>query len=147
MGEEPSLSIVDTLRSETPVKPVKRFWDNDLTKINITPILLSGAAALSWDNKQNIRAIRKRFIPTFQNRFDDYIQYSPAAIAFGLKAAGVKGRNEFARSLITYTTSAVIMGIIVNGIKYTSKEERPDGSSKNSFHQDIQPWHLQTQHF
>lgn len=124
---------IDTLTIKGKQEPYNNFWNDDANKLSFAPIILSGASAITWGNKQHIRDIRNRFIPTFENKFDDYIQYAPAAVAFGLKAAGIKGRNDLKRSVITYATSIAVMGILVNGIKYTANVERPDGSSKNSF--------------
>ncbi len=128
----PSISS-DSLLSKQVVKPQKSFWDKEAVKIGFVPTLLFGASAATWNSRQDIRETRNRYIPTFKYHFDDYVQYAPAAVTFGLKAAGVKGRNEFKRSALTYATSIAIMAILVNGIKYTAKVERPDGSSKNSF--------------
>ncbi|WP_051209903.1 phosphatase PAP2 family protein [Gelidibacter mesophilus] len=61
------------------------------------------------------------------------MQYVPAVSVYALNLAGVKGRNNLGRATISYAASAVIMGILVNTIKYTAKVERPDGSSNNSF--------------
>lgn len=123
----------DSLVSKHFVKPQTSFWDKEAVKIGFVPTLLFGASAVTWNSRQDIRETRNRYIPTFKYNFDDYMQYAPAAATFGLKAAGVKGRNEFKRSALTYATSIAIMAILVNGIKYTAKVERPDGSSNNSF--------------
>lgn len=114
-------------------QPKKSFWEKDATQIAFVPSLFFTASAVTWKNKEEIREVRNRYIPSFHYKFDDYVQYLPAAATFGLKAAGVKGRNNFKRSALTYGTSMAIMAILVNGVKYTAKVERPDGSSKNSF--------------
>ena len=129
----PSYSLNDSLVFSGVSAPKPSLWEREVVKISLTPTLFFGAAAVTWNNREDIREQRNRYIPTFQYRFDDYMQYTPAAVTFGLKAAGVKGRNEFKRSALTYATSVAIMAILVNGIKYTAKVERPDGSSRNSF--------------
>ncbi|MTG97278.1 MULTISPECIES: phosphatase PAP2 family protein [Myroides] len=111
----------------------KNFWDREVTKIALVPTVFFGASAATWHSKEDIREIRNRYIPTFKYKYDDYFQYVPAAATFGLKAAGVQGRNNIKRTTISYATSMAIMAILVNGIKYTAKVERPDGSTKNSF--------------
>ncbi|WP_255492449.1 phosphatase PAP2 family protein [Myroides sp. NP-2] len=125
--------LSDSLDTEKYAKPKTSFWDKEVVKIGFVPTLFFGATAATWNSREAIREQRNRFIPTFKYHFDDYMQYAPAAVTFGLKASGVKGRNEFKRSAITYATSVAIMAILVNGIKYTAKVERPDGSSRNSF--------------
>ncbi|WP_410879875.1 phosphatase PAP2 family protein [Myroides sp. DW712] len=126
--------FTDTLALKHMVQPTfPSFWEKGAVKISFVPTLLFGASAATWNSREDVRETRNRYIPTFKYHFDDYLQYTPAAATFGLKAAGVKGRNEFKRSAITYATSVAIMAMLVNGIKYTAKVERPDGSSKNSF--------------
>jgi hypothetical protein len=54
-------------------------------------------------------------------------------MAVGLKLAGVEGRSDWPRLLASAGMSYAIMAALVNGIKYTAKEMRPDGSSANSW--------------
>lgn len=70
---------------------------------------------------------------TGKYRFDDYIQYLPMASVYGLKLCGVKSRHDYIDATILLATSYAIMGITVNGIKYSARKLRPDGSSRNSF--------------
>ncbi len=66
-------------------------------------------------------------------RADDYIQYLPVAAYLGLGAVGVKCKNSFKERFAAGATAYVAMGILVNGIKYTVKETRPDSEARNSF--------------
>lgn len=106
---------------------------NNIGKSWISPSLFFMASAATWSEREKIREIRNRYIPTFRVRYDDYLQYAPTVAVFGLKSAGVKGRNNIGRAALSYATGLVIMGVLVNSIKYSAKIERPDGSSKNSF--------------
>lgn len=125
---------LDTKFSFTPENSKKKsFFEKDAVQIALVPTLFFTASGLTWNSKEDIREQRNRYIPTFQYKYDDLLQYAPAAATFGLKAAGVQGRNDFKRSAITYGTSIAIMAILVNSLKYTTKVERPDGSSNNSF--------------
>jgi hypothetical protein len=51
----------------------------------------------------------------------------------GLKLGGVEGRSDWPRLLASAAMSYGIMAGLVNGIKYTAKEMRPDGSTANSW--------------
>lgn len=104
-----------------------------LWKHAIAPVVFSGLSLASWEADNNVRTIRNRYTPDFKNTIDNYTQYAPAATAFALKAAGVKGRNKMGRSVINWGGGMLVMGGLVNGLKYTTKVMRPDGSSKNSF--------------
>lgn len=117
----------------TPLPEKKPFFKKEWVKKSIAPTLLFTASAATWGERKNIREIRNRYIPDFKASFDDYLQYAPAATVYGLKLAGVKGRNNIGRATLSYAASLAIMGIIVNSVKYTSKVERPDASAKNSF--------------
>lgn len=111
----------------------KSFLKSDAFRIGFIPSLFFTASASTWGERKNIRAIRNRYIPTFANGYDNYLQYMPAVGVYALNLSGNKGKNNLKRATVSYAASAVIMGIIVNSIKYTAKVERPDGSSNNSF--------------
>jgi hypothetical protein len=64
---------------------------------------------------------------------DDFAQYAPVASIFVLDFAGVKGKHTLKDKLIIATTSHLIMGITVETLKKTTKVERPDKTSFNSF--------------
>ncbi|WP_264529175.1 phosphatase PAP2 family protein [Flavobacterium sp. N502540] len=64
---------------------------------------------------------------------DDFSQYAPAASVYALNAFGVKGKNNIRDRSVIFVTSYVIMASTVLGLKSITHEERPDGSSKNSF--------------
>ena len=51
----------------------------------------------------------------------------------GLKLGGYEGRSDWPRLLSSAAMSYAIMAAFVNGIKYTAKEMRPDGSTANSW--------------
>lgn len=98
-------------------------------EINRLSILFVASAA-TWGQKEQIRENRNRYLPNFKVPYDDYLQYTPALAVYGLKLAGVKGRNNIGRATLSYATSLAIMAILVNSIKYTAKVERPDGSKE-----------------
>lgn len=131
----------DSLRLETLPQTLeqkksqsyKPFFQRDWIKKSTAPALLFTASAATWGERKNIREIRNRYIPTFKVGYDNYLQYAPTVAVYGLKLAGVKGRNNLGRATLSYAASIAVMGVIVNSLKYTTKVERPDGSSKNSF--------------
>lgn len=66
-------------------------------------------------------------------RLDNYTQYMPAAMVYGLNAAGIKGEHNFKERTIIYATSQLISTAIVVPLKHVVKEQRPDGSNRQSF--------------
>lgn len=81
----------------------------------------------------DIRAIRNNDFPTFRYKYDDYLQYSPAVVTVGMKAFGYGSRTSWGRMLVSDAFSVAVMAIAVNGMKYSVRRMRPDGSRKNSF--------------
>jgi membrane-associated phospholipid phosphatase len=66
-------------------------------------------------------------------RIDDYLQYTPAAVTFGLNAIGIKGKHKMIDAGAIYLMSNAIMSGIVVSIKKTTPVMRPDMSNNNSF--------------
>ncbi|MBQ8499744.1 MAG: phosphatase PAP2 family protein, partial [Bacteroidales bacterium] len=95
---------------------------------------LSAQYALeSFTFDTDIYSIRECCIPGFHYKYDDYLQYAPAALTIGLKAGGYDSRSSWGRMLVSDAFSAVIMTGAVNGLKYSVQRPRPDGSRNNSF--------------
>ena len=119
------------MRTNPGVKEYKVM--DDLTFVGI-PVFLAGWLAKS--EKQAFRqndGSRHVLLTEFKTHIDDYTQYFGPAMTVGLKVAGVEGRSDWGRLLGSAAMSYGIMAAFVNGIKYTAKEMRPDGTSANSW--------------
>ena len=119
------------------VKPYK-FMD-DLTFVGV-PLFVAGLAVKG--DKAMFRVNRKaeqggksniQLLSNFKTGIDDYTQFFGPAAVVGLKLGGVEGRSDWPRLLASAGMSYGLMAILVNGIKYTAKEMRPDGTSANSW--------------
>ena len=121
-------------QSNPGVKPYQVM--DDLSFVGV-PIFLAGIIAKS--EKKAFRQDYKnthantRLVTHFKTEIDNYTQYFGPAMVFGLKLAGVEGRSTWPRLLASTAMSYGIMAAFVNGIKYTAKEMRPDGSTRNSW--------------
>ena len=126
----------DFFKSKTApgVKPYK-FMD-DMSFVGI-PLFLAGWALKSdkamfrvnnKDGKENTQ-----LLTNFKTGIDDYTQFFGPAMVVGLKLGGYEGRSDWPRLLASAAMSYGIMAAFVNGIKYTAKEMRPDGTSANSW--------------
>ena len=82
---------------------------------------------------RDLYVLRNDLFPNLSYEFDDFLQYAPAGVMLGLKAFGYDGRTNWTGMLVSDAFSAAIMAATVNGLKYTVKRPRPDGSSFNSF--------------
>ena len=129
----------DFFKSKTNpgVKPY-RFID-DMTFVGV-PLFLAGWALKS--DKAMFRVNQKaedggkkntQLLTDFKTGIDDYTQFFGPAMVVGLKLGGYEGRSDWPRLLASAAVSYGLMAGFVNGIKYTAKEMRPDGSSANSW--------------
>lgn len=122
-------------RTNPAVKPY-RFLD-DQTWVGI-PVFAAGLIAkgekTAFRQDYNNPNTKIRLIKTnFHNEIDNYTQYVPLALTIGMKIAGVESRSDWPRFWASSAASAAIMAGLVNGIKYTASEMRPDGSTRNSW--------------
>lgn len=99
----------------------------------IAPTLLIGASAFSIQYRYAIRDQRNKDLPEFHTTADNYLQFVPAVAVYGLDAAGISGKNDFANRTILLIKSELLMTIMVQSLKYATKEPRPDGSNAVSF--------------
>ena len=126
----------DFFKSKTNpgVKPYQ-FMD-DMTFVGV-PLFLAGLAIKG--DKAMFRVNNKdgkpntQLLTDFKTGIDDYTQFFGPAMTVGLKLGGVEGRSDWPRLLASAGLSYAIMAGFVNGIKYTAKEMRPDGSTANSW--------------
>lgn len=95
------------------------------------PLIVGGLMVKSEDD--HFRSLRNDYLPRFNRHLDDYLQYAPAAVMMGMKAAGVEGRSSWGRMMASDAFSAFLMGSTVNVLKHTTHVERPDGSNDRSF--------------
>ena len=72
-------------------------------------------------------------MPMFKRPLDNYLQFAPAAVMVGLKAAGVKSRSSWGRMLATDGLAMAFMASAVQLSKHTTNVTRPDGSDNHSF--------------
>ncbi len=66
-------------------------------------------------------------------RIDDYLPYVSVVGGLGLGSAGVPARHGFRDRFLVTATAYATMSLMVNSLKYSVDELRPDGSSRNSF--------------
>lgn len=96
-----------------------------------TGIFVNGNGSRSLKNQLMVE--RNEHIPSFRTHVDDYLQLSPLVIAYGLDAAGIKSKNDFANRTAILLKGEMAMFGVTTLIKNTTKEIRPDHSARNSF--------------
>lgn len=101
-----------------------------------TVFICSGIVSLESDGLKELNYSTKHEIWEHQPKhisLDNYTQYAPVAMIYGLNAAGIKGKHNFRDRTIIYATSQLISAAFVVPLKHIVKEERPDGSNNLSF--------------
>ena len=131
MGESEKYQLT-WMRTNPGVKPYKVM--DDLTFAGI-PLFVAGIIAKSEKKsfRQNTADNRHTLVTDFKTEIDNYTQFFGPVMATGLKIAGVEGRSDWGRYLASTAMSYGFMALFVNSIKYTAKEMRPDGSTRNSW--------------
>ena len=124
-------------KTNPDVKPYK-FMD-DMTFVGV-PLFVAGWAvkgdkAMFRVNQKAEKGGKKntQLLTDFKTGIDDYTQFFGPAMVVGLKLGGYEGRSDWPRLLASAAAWYAIMAGLVNGIKYTAKEMRPDGSTANSW--------------
>lgn len=103
------------------------------TERSLLPMGLLATGILYNDNYLDKRIIRKGNIASPSLKSADYLQYSPMALMFAIKLAGVEGRSDWPRMITADGAAVAIMNLITHSTKNIIVRERPDGRGVNSF--------------
>lgn len=104
----------------------------------IMPLSLIGAGTLGFvepikNSRYEVRDYLDSWRGAHRTEVDDYLQYVPLASIYGLSLLGVEAKHNYVDRTLELATSYIALGTMVNAIKYTVREPRPDGSANNSF--------------
>ena len=104
----------------------------------IMPLSLIGAGTLGFvepvrSSRYEVRDYLDSWRGAHRTPVDDYLQYVPLASVYGLSLLGAEAKHNYVDRTLEMATAYVALGVIVNGIKYTVREPRPDASGNNSF--------------
>lgn len=124
------LTSADTLQknSRTPFKSYQLIPPAGLI---LSGIIANGNGCESIKNE--IAEERNEHWPGFRTRIDDYLQFSPIALAYGLDAFGVKSRNDFANRTAILIKGELTMLTVTHLLKNATRIQRPDFSNRASF--------------
>jgi len=101
-----------------------------------TSLISYGVASLSINSLKELNFSTRTEISEHQPdhiKLDNYTQFAPAALVYGLNALGVEGKHNFRDRTIICGTSMLITSAIIVPLKHLAKEERPDHSDHLSF--------------
>ncbi|MGG7033947.1 MAG: phosphatase PAP2 family protein [Flavobacterium sp.] len=102
----------------------------------IAPAALIASGTLLLNSELNLKIqenANEFFGEDFHTSADNYIPFVPLVQMYGGKYLGFKPKNDFFHQTANFAIATGIMGTVVQTLKYTVKEERPDGSNNLSF--------------
>jgi membrane-associated phospholipid phosphatase len=117
---------------------VTKWYKTTAFKTVAAPVVLIGYGLSSIDNHglysswHAQRDITAAF-PGFHSHVDDYLAFSPAALAVGLKLGGIQTQHTWVDGFILYALSFALSEGLTEGLKYTVQKQRPDNSDFLSF--------------
>lgn len=114
-----------------------RSYDK-IKKSTYVPLSLMAAGILANRNsaesiKNELAEERNEHLGHFNTRIDNYLQFSPIVIAYGLDAFGVRSKNDIANRTAILIKGELMVGALTGLLKNTTHQLRPDGSTYNSF--------------
>jgi membrane-associated phospholipid phosphatase len=100
-------------------------------------VLIVSGIALNSNGPESIKneivEWRNENIPNFHTHADDYLQYAPIVIAYGLDVFGYKSKNDFINKSVILVKGELLTSVVVYGLKNVTHQLRPDLSAYNSF--------------
>ncbi len=104
----------------------------------IMPLSLIGVGTLGFvepikNSRYEVRDYLESWRGAHRTSVDDYLQYVPLASIYGCSLLGAEAKHNYVDRTLELATSYIALGAMVNAIKYTVREPRPDGSANNSF--------------
>ncbi len=93
--------------------------------------LLTSSHPNSFKNK--VKDYRNAHYPNFKTKIDNYLEFTPLVLSYGLEFCGMKPRHDILQRSLIIAKSQIISNSVSNILKYTTKNLRPDESTYNSF--------------
>lgn len=124
--------IADTVKT-APVRAI-RFRQTSL--FVPASLMVAGIGANSNHPeaiKMELREERNEKLSSFKTKIDNYLQFSPLVIAYGLDLAGIRSKNDLANRTAILLKGEMLMLGSVSILKQSTRQLRPDGSAYTSF--------------
>jgi membrane-associated phospholipid phosphatase len=127
--------LIGNAQQKDTIYPINRIEKLSYKHFIIPMTLItSGLVLKNTPMNNNLQQdIRKILGTDFNTKIDNYLQFEPILQIYGGRYLGLKPKNDLLHQTINIAISNAIMGGIVQTMKHTFKEERPDGTDKLSF--------------
>lgn len=99
----------------------------------VAPVLLISAGTalhFSTEAKENFQDWVQENT-SYTGHLEDYLQYAPLAVVYGLNAVGVKSKNNFGNRTAIVIKSLVLNDLMVSSLKTWVGEKRPSGGMRS----------------
>jgi len=112
---------------------LNKIMDNNLSQIGLVSLPLFVQGVKMSGEKIDFSNYRRIHCPNFHTSIDNYTQYFPLALTFGLKLSGVKSQSSWKKLFILSFLSYILDYSVVTTMKNNIYSKRPDISGNNSF--------------
>lgn len=123
---------------DTPKVPLERIQKNEFKSIlfKTLPLITVGTVGTfshKLINRYEFKEERDEYFYRFHTRSDNYLQYAPALMTFGMDAMGFKGKHSIKDQALLFVKSELVMEAMIIPLKKISSIMRPDSSARSSF--------------
>ncbi|MDL2314792.1 phosphatase PAP2 family protein [Bacteroidales bacterium OttesenSCG-928-C19] len=119
------------------VKQKKNIFNSPYSGFIIPTALITYGVVAQFDNdlRRFDLSLRREVVnhKVKINLMDDYTQFAPVVLIYGLDAFGVKAKHDFIDHTIILASSYLITAGITQVVKRATHVERPNGSAYTSF--------------
>lgn len=133
------VNIADTLKKDLFTAPdaVSRLRSKAWTLLPPAILVTYGASSFyihplrRFDRFINDNAIEHNFVP--KPVTENYLQYAPVIITYGVNLVGVHGKNTFVDRSLIYVLTQGMLNLTVFGLKKATHRLRPNEANNYSF--------------
>lgn len=132
-----SLFIAGGFAQRTDSIPPFRSYDRFQKSVSVPASLILAGILANGNGPESIKnelvEERNEHLGNFKTRADNYLQYSPIVIAYGLDALGVRSKTDVLNRTAILIKGELLMTGATDLLKTTTHQLRPDNSTYNSF--------------
>ncbi len=131
-----SQQIIDSI--DTTRVPAEHIQKNEVKFILLKTLPLIAVGTIGTFshkliNRYELKEERDENFYRFHHTSDNYLQYAPAIMTFGMDAMGIKGNHTIKDQALLFVKSELVMEAMIFPLKKISSIMRPDSSANSSF--------------
>ncbi len=133
------VNIVDTLKKDLFTAPdtVKHLRSKAWVLVPPSILVAYGASNFFFHPVRRLDISINNDImedaPNFRHHPENFFQYTPVALVYGLNLVGIHGKNTFVDRTLIFAMAEGMMSLTTFGLKKATHRLRPDGSNYYSF--------------